>query len=163
MRMSSLVLDLKKVGKTERMLVGGKGVHLGELSKIQGIQVPDGFCVTTVGYQKSIEQNEMFKALIEKLTCLKVENQKQISQISREIRQIIMETDIPSDVVSEVVTYLARFGEKHAYAVRSSATAEDLPHASFAGQQDTYLNIIGKEPSWSISRNVGLLYLQIAL
>lgn len=145
MRMSSLVLDLKKVGKTERMLVGGKGVHLGELSKIQGIQVPDGFCVTTVGYQKSIEQNEMFKALIEKLTCLKVENQKQISQISREIRQIIMETDIPSDVVSEVVTYLARFGEKHAYAVRSSATAEDLPHASFAGQQDTYLNIIGKE------------------
>ena len=145
MRMSSLVLDLKKVGKTERMLVGGKGAHLGELSKISGIQVPDGFCVTTVGYQKSIEQNEMFKAFIEKLTCLKVENQKQISEISRKIRQIIMETDIPSDVVSEVVTYLARFGEKHAYAVRSSATAEDLPHASFAGQQDTYLNIIGKE------------------
>lgn len=143
--MSSLVLDLKKVGKTERMLVGGKGAHLGELSKISGIQVPDGFCVTTVGYQKSIEQNEMFKAFIEKLTCLKVENQKQISQISREIRQIIRETDIPSDVVSEVVTYLARFGEKHAYAVRSSAIAEDLPHASFAGQLDTYLNIIGKE------------------
>lgn len=145
MRMSSLVLDLKKVGKTERMLVGGKGVHLGKLSKIPGIQVPDGFCVTTVGYQKSIEQNEMFQALIDTLTCLKVENQKQISKISREIRQIIMETDIPSDVVSDVVTYLARFGEKHAYAVRSSATAEDLPHASFAGQQDTYLNIIGKE------------------
>ncbi|MFP3722940.1 phosphoenolpyruvate synthase [Niallia circulans] len=143
--MSSLVLDLKKVGKTERMLVGGKGVHLGKLSKIPGIQVPDGFCVTTVGYQKSIEQNEMFQALIDTLTCLKVENQKQISKISREIRQIIMETDIPSDVVSDVVTYLARFGEKHAYAVRSSATAEDLPHASFAGQQDTYLNIIGKE------------------
>ena len=91
MRMSSLVLDLKKVGKTERMLVGGKGVHLGELSKIQGIQVPDGFCVTTVGYQKSIEQNEMFKALIEKLTCLKVENQKQISEISMMICRISLE------------------------------------------------------------------------
>jgi rifampicin phosphotransferase len=145
MRMSSLVLDLKEVGKTEYMLVGGKGVNLGELSKIHGIQVPDGFCVTTAGYQKSIEHNETFQTLVEKLTCLKIENQKQISEISRKIRQIIMETDIPSDVVSEVVTYLARFGEKHAYAVRSSATAEDLPHASFAGQQDTYLNIIGKE------------------
>ncbi|MEZ2715089.1 phosphoenolpyruvate synthase [Niallia circulans] len=143
--MSSLVLDLKEVGKTEYMLVGGKGVNLGELSKIHGIQVPDGFCVTTAGYQKSIEHNETFQTLVEKLTCLKIENQKQISEISRKIRQIIMETDIPSDVVSEVVTYLARFGEKHAYAVRSSATAEDLPHASFAGQQDTYLNIIGKE------------------
>lgn len=145
MRMSSLVLDLKEVGKTEYMLVGGKGVNLGELSKIHGIQVPDGFCVTTAGYQKSIEHNETFQTLVEKLTCLKIENQKQISEISRKIRQIIMATDIPSDVVSEVVTYLARFGEKHAYAVRSSATAEDLPHASFAGQQDTYLNIIGKE------------------
>ncbi|MEK4651686.1 phosphoenolpyruvate synthase [Niallia sp. FSL W8-0954] len=143
--MSSLVLDLKEVGKTEYMLVGGKGVNLGELSKIHGIQVPDGFCVTTAGYQKSIEHNETFQTLVEKLTCLKIENQKQISEISRKIRQIIMATDIPSDVVSEVVTYLARFGEKHAYAVRSSATAEDLPHASFAGQQDTYLNIIGKE------------------
>lgn len=143
--MSSLVLDLKEVGKTEYMLVGGKGVNLGELSKIHGIQVPDGFCVTTAGYQKSIEHNETFQTLVEKLTCLKIENQKQISEISRKIRQIIMETDIPSDVVSEVVTYLARFGEKHAYAVRSSATAEDLPYASFAGQQDTYLNIIGKE------------------
>ncbi|MCP6412420.1 hypothetical protein NL483_28135, partial [Klebsiella pneumoniae] len=54
-----------------------------------------------------------------------------------------MEVDIPSDVVKAVAQYLSQFGEEHAYAVRSSATAEDLPHASFAGQQDTYLNIIG--------------------
>lgn len=141
--MSSFVLDLKEVGKTQLMLVGGKGVNLGELSKIQGIQVPEGFCVTTAGYQKTVEQNEMFQSLVEQLTCLKVEDRNQISEISSKIRQIIIETEIPSDVVSEVIDYLSYFGEKHAYAVRSSATAEDLPHASFAGQQDTYLNIIG--------------------
>ena len=64
-------------------------------------------------------------------------------EISRKIRQTIMEVEIPSDVVTAVTRYLSRFGEEQAYAVRSSATAEDLPHASFAGQQDTYLNIIG--------------------
>lgn len=143
--MSSLVLGLKEVGKTQLMLVGGKGLNLGELSKIQGIQVPEGFCVTTAGYQKAIEQNEAFRSLVEQLMCLRVENQNQIIEISRKIRQIIIETEIPSDVVSEVSDYLSQFGEKYAYAVRSSATAEDLPHASFAGQQDTYLNVIGKE------------------
>ncbi|AET60043.1 phosphoenolpyruvate synthase [Paenibacillus terrae HPL-003] len=118
-------------------------MNLGELSKIQGIQVPEGFCVTTVGYQKAIEQNETYHALLDRLTMLKVEDREQIGEISRKIRQIIMEVEIPSDVVKTVTHYLSQFGEEHAYAVRSSATAEDLPHASFAGQQDTYLNIIG--------------------
>ena len=56
-----------------------------------------------------------------------------------------MQVDIPSDVVKTVTHYLSQYGEEHAYAVRSSATAEDLPHASFAGQQDSFLNIIGKD------------------
>ena len=107
--------------------------------------MPEGFCVTTVGYQKAIEQNETFHALLDQLTMLKVEDRDQIGEISRKIRQIIMEVEIPSDVVKAVAHYLSQFGENMAYAVRSSATAEDLPHASFAGQQDTYLNIIGKE------------------
>ncbi|MGG0066263.1 phosphoenolpyruvate synthase [Bacillus subtilis] len=141
--MSSLVLGLHEIEKTQFSLVGGKGLHLGELSKIQGIQVPEGFCVTTVGYQKAIEQNETLQVLLDQLTMLKVEDRDQIGNISRKIRQIIMEVDIPSDVVKAVAHYLSQFGEEHAYAVRSSATAEDLPHASFAGQQDTYLNIIG--------------------
>ncbi|QOJ83738.1 phosphoenolpyruvate synthase [Bacillus subtilis] len=141
--MSSLVLGLHEIEKTQLSLVGGKGLHLGELSKIQGIQVPEGFCVTTVGYQKAIEQNETLQVLLDQLTMLKVEDRDQIGKISRKIRQIIMEVDIPSDVVKAVAQYLSQFGEEHAYAVRSSATAEDLPHASFAGQQDTYLNIIG--------------------
>ncbi|MGF9604042.1 phosphoenolpyruvate synthase [Bacillus subtilis] len=141
--MSSLVLGLHEIEKTQLSLVGGKGLHLGELSKIQGIQVPEGFCVTTAGYQKAIEQNETLQVLLDQLTMLKVEDRDQIGKISRKIRQIIMEVDIPSDVVKAVAHYLSQFGEEHAYAVRSSATAEDLPHASFAGQQDTYLNIIG--------------------
>lgn len=143
--MSSLVLGFQEMEKTQLLLVGGKGLNLGELSKIQGIQVPEGFCVTTVGYQKIIEQNEKYHDLLDRLTMLKVEDRDQIGEISRKIRQIIMEVEIPSDVVKAVTHYLSQFGDEHAYAVRSSATAEDLPHASFAGQQDTYLNIIGKE------------------
>ncbi|MEH7237689.1 phosphoenolpyruvate synthase [Bacillus sp. JJ1562] len=143
--MSSFVLGLQEIEKTQVLLVGGKGLKLGELSKIHGIQVPEGFCVTTVGYQKAIEQNETYHALLDQLTLLKVDDRDQISEISRKIRQIIMEVEIPSDVLKAVTHYLSQLGDEQAYAVRSSATAEDLPHASFAGQQDTYLNIIGKE------------------
>ncbi|MCM3238834.1 phosphoenolpyruvate synthase [Heyndrickxia oleronia] len=143
--MSSLVLDFQEIEKTQLSLVGGKGLNLGELSKIQGIQVPEGFCITTVGFQKAIEQNDAYHALLNQLKMLQVEDRAQIGEISRKIRQILLEVEIPSDVVKAVTHYLSQFGEEHAYAVRSSATAEDLPHASFAGQQDTYLNIIGKE------------------
>ncbi len=143
--MSSLAVDFQEIENNQLLLVGGKGLNLGELSKIHGIQVPEGFCITTVGFQKAIEQNETYHALLDQLTMLKVEDLDQISVISSKIRQIIMEVEIPSGVVKEVTHYLSLFGEEHAYAVRSSATAEDLPHASFAGQQDTYLNIIGKE------------------
>lgn len=143
--MNSLVLGFHEIEKTHLMLVGGKGLNLGELSKTEGIQVPTGFCITTVGYQKAIEHSETYYALLNQLSSIKAENRDQIGEISRKIRQIIMEVEIPSDVVKAVRLYLSQFGEEHAYAVRSSATAEDLPHASFAGQQDTYLNIIGVE------------------
>lgn len=143
--MSSIVLGFQEIGKSQLYLVGGKGLNLGELSKVDGIQVPEGFCITTAGYQKAIGQNETYHALLQQLTMLNADDRDQIGEISRKIRQTIIEADIPSDVVEAVTHYLSRFGEEHAYAVRSSATAEDLPHASFAGQQDTYLNIIGKE------------------
>lgn len=141
--MRSLVLDFQEMDKKQLGLVGGKGLHLGELSKIAGIRVPEGFCVTTIGYQRAIEQNETYQSMLNRLTMLSAEDRDQIVEISRKIRQTIMELEIPSDVVTAVTRYLSRFGEEQAYAVRSSATAEDLPHASFAGQQDTYLNIIG--------------------
>ncbi|HDX9524865.1 TPA: phosphoenolpyruvate synthase [Bacillus cereus] len=143
--MSSFVLDFQEIEKTQLFLVGGKGLNLGELSKIQGIQVPEGFCVTTVGYEKAVEQNEELQTLLQQLTKLKMEERAQIGEISKQIRETIMAVEIPVDVVEAVAHYLSRFGNEHAYAVRSSATAEDLPYASFAGQQDTYLNIIGEE------------------
>lgn len=143
--MNSLVLDFQEIDKNQLLLVGGKGLNLGELSKIPDIKVPEGFCITTEGFQKAIEQNESYHALLDQLTTLNVKNRDQISEISRKIRDIILEVAIPSEVVNAVSNYLSKFGEELAYAVRSSATAEDLPHASFAGQQDTYLNIIGKE------------------
>lgn len=143
--MKPYVLEFREIDKTQLLLVGGKGLNLGELSKIHGIQVQEGFCVTTEAYQKALEQNEAFHALLDQLTLLKVEDRDQIGEISRKIRQIIMGAEIPSDAVKAAAHYLSWFGDEHAYAVRSSATAEDLPHASFAGQQDTYLNIIGKE------------------
>ncbi|MGN7356712.1 phosphoenolpyruvate synthase [Paenibacillus sp. SAF-054] len=141
--MSSLVLDFHEIEKTQLFLVGGKGLNLGRLSKMEDIEVPGGFCVTTVGFQQAIEQNETYQALLHRLTMLKAEDRGQMSEISKEIRHIIMETEIPAAVVKAVTQYISQSGEEHAYAVRSSATAEDLPHASFAGQQDTYLNIIG--------------------
>ncbi|CAH1227829.1 rifamycin-inactivating phosphotransferase RphC [Paenibacillus allorhizoplanae] len=141
--MSSLVLGFQEMDKAQLLLVGGKGLNLGELSRIEGLQVPEGFSVTTVGYQRAIGHNESYHALLDRLTMLKVDDRDQIGEISKQIRQIIMDTEIPSDIVKAVSHYLSQFGDEHAYAIRSSATAEDLPHASFAGQQDTYLNIIG--------------------
>ncbi|HDR8117044.1 TPA: phosphoenolpyruvate synthase [Bacillus cereus] len=143
--MSSFVLDFQEIENTQLSLVGGKGLNLGELTNIQGIQVPEGFCVTTVGYEKAIEQNEELQTLLQQLTKLKMEERAQIGEMSKKIREVIMAVEIPTDVVEAVAHYLSRFGNEHAYAVRSSATAEDLPYASFAGQQDTYLNIIGEE------------------
>ncbi|WHY16872.1 phosphoenolpyruvate synthase [Paenibacillus sp. G2S3] len=143
--MNSLVIGFQEVEDTQLLLVGGKGLNLGLLSSIEGIKVPEGFCVTSVGYQQAIEQNEIYQALLDQLSMLTVEDREQIGEISKKIRQLIMEVEIPSDVVTAVTHYLSQLGDEHAYAVRSSATAEDLPHASFAGQQDTYLNIIGQQ------------------
>ncbi|HDR8449470.1 TPA: phosphoenolpyruvate synthase [Bacillus cereus] len=143
--MSSFVLDFQEIEKTQLFLVGGKGLNLGELSNIQGIQVPEGFCVTTVGYEQAIGKNGAFQTLLNQLAMLKIEERDRIDEISKQIREVIMAVEIPVDVVESVAHYLSHFGDEHAYAVRSSATAEDLPYASFAGQQDTYLNVIGKE------------------
>lgn len=143
--MSSFVLDFQEIEKTQLFLVGGKGLNLGELSNIQGIQVPEGFCVTTVGYEQAIGKNGAFQTLLNQLAMLKIEERDRIGEISKQIREVIMAVEIPVDVVELVAHYLSHFGDEHAYAVRSSATAEDLPYASFAGQQDTYLNVIGKE------------------
>lgn len=142
--MNSYVLEFQEIDKTKLMVVGGKGANLGELSRIVGIRVPEGFCVTTEAYQKIIGQAPEVNALLDQLSLLKVDERERIGKISGKIRRVIEEIAIPRDIEEEITRYLSKLGEKNAYAVRSSATAEDLPMTSFAGQQDTYLNIKGK-------------------
>ncbi len=142
---NSYVLGLQEIDKTKLMAIGGKGANLGELSRIEGIRVPDGFCVTTEAYKRIIDQSPEFNLLLGQLSLLEADDRQRIAEISVRIRQIIEAIAIPKDISEDITGFLSRLGEKDAYAVRSSATAEDLPTASFAGQQDTYLNIIGKE------------------
>ncbi|SHM19869.1 phosphoenolpyruvate synthase [Mucilaginibacter sp. OK098] len=139
------VLDFQEIDKSKLMLAGGKGANLGELSGIKGIRVPAGFCVTTDAYKKVTENNRELNGLLDELTHLKADERKNISEISAKIRTTIESAPISEDLAEEIAGYLTKFSEEDAFAVRSSATAEDLPTASFAGQQDTYLNIIGKE------------------
>ena len=143
--MNTYVICFQEIDRTKFMVVGGKGANLGELSRIKGIRVPEGFCVTTEAYKKITENNQELNSLLDELTRLKAEERENISEISAKIRMAIERIPISKDIAEEIAGYLTKFGEKDAFAVRSSATAEDLPTASFAGQQDTYLNIIGKE------------------
>jgi len=143
--MTSFVLGFKDVDKSKIEVVGGKGANLGELSRIEGVKVPAGFCVTTEVYKEIIENSEEFDLLMDQLVVLKANNTKDISETSAKIRKAIEEVAIPKGLDNEITRRLEHLGERNAYAVRSSATAEDLPTASFAGQQDTYLNITGKE------------------
>src|SRR6478672_8294855 len=142
--MSSYVIDFQNIDQTKSMLVGGKGANLGELSKIEGILVPDGFCISTVAFKAIIEKTHSIHELLDQLSPLKVDDRAQIREVSGEIRRVIEEIAIPGDIQEAIARHLSRLGEEDAYAVRSSATAEDLPTASFAGQQDTYLNILRK-------------------
>ncbi|NPV91044.1 MAG: phosphoenolpyruvate synthase [Firmicutes bacterium] len=144
-RTSTFVLGFQDIDKKKFMAVGGKGANLGELSKIEGIRVPDGFCISTEAFKRIIGATSSINELLDQLSLLKVEERDKIGELSGEIRRVIEGTAIPEDISEEITRQLSGLGEKKAYAVRSSATAEDLPTASFAGQQDTYLNIIGKE------------------
>src|SRR6266568_1655813 len=143
--MNTYVLCFQEIDRTKFMAVGGKGANLGELSRIKGIRVPEGFCVTTEAYKKITENNQELNSLLDELTRLRAEERENISEISAKIRMVIERIPISKDIAEEIAGYLTKFDEKDSFAVRSSATAEDLPTASFAGQQDTYLNIIGKE------------------
>ncbi|WP_337043256.1 phosphoenolpyruvate synthase [Emticicia sp. 17c] len=142
---TSFTFSFQAIDKTKLILVGGKGANLGELSHINGINVPEGFCISTEAYKMAVENNPSVNNLLKQLSYLKSDNRDKIIALSSEIRQNIESITIPQSIQDEVTHFLSIFGENTPYAVRSSATAEDLPTASFAGQQDTYLNIIGKQ------------------
>ncbi len=143
--MDAYVLGFQEIDTTKLALVGGKGTNLGELSRIEGIQVPQGFCVTTEAYKEIVGKNVELHSLLDQLSLLKADNREGISEISAKIRKLIEGIAVPKGIENEITRHLEQLGENNAYAVRSSATAEDLPIASFAGQQDTYLNILGKD------------------
>lgn len=143
--MKPYVLEFREIDKTKQMVVGGKGMNLGVCSRIDGILVPEGFCVTTEAFKRVIGENDELHQLLDQLAVQKVDARKRISEISRKIRDLIEGIEIDKGIEEDIDRCLLTFGFEHAYAVRSSATAEDLPFASFAGQQDTYLNIKGKD------------------
>ena len=126
-------------------MVGGKGANLGELTRIEGIHVPSGFCISTEAFKKVVGETSSIKALLDQLSLLTADKRDKIGELGREIRRVIEEIAIPQDISEEISRLISRLDGKNAWAVRSSATAEDLSMASAAGQQDTYLNIIGKE------------------
>ncbi|NUT37532.1 MAG: phosphoenolpyruvate synthase [Hamadaea sp.] len=137
------VVGLHEVDETQVAIVGGKGAHLGDLSRIDGIRVPAGFCVTTDAFRRVMAQAPAVDDLLARLSRLTPDDRDAIRTISAEIRRAVEETAVPDDVTAAITEALAHLGDRTACAVRSSATAEDLPTASFAGQQDTYLNVVG--------------------
>ncbi|WNI20513.1 rifamycin-inactivating phosphotransferase [Streptomyces sp. ITFR-16] len=137
------VWDLRDIDETQVAVVGGKGAHLGALSRIDGVRVPSGFCVTTEAFRRIMAEAPSVDDLLDQLASVNADDREAVRALSERIRRTIEETDLPGELAAAITGALARFGEDAAYAVRSSATAEDLPTASFAGQQDTYLNVVG--------------------
>jgi rifampicin phosphotransferase len=142
--MACYVLGFQEIDQTQVAVVGGKGAHLGELSKIEGIRVPAGYCVTTDAFQRITADAPGIDNRLDRLSLLKPEDRVSIRALSAEMRRTLEGIAIPDDLAAAITRPLARLGEHAAYAVRSSATAEDSPTASFAGQQDTYLNVVGR-------------------
>jgi pyruvate,water dikinase len=140
-RTGCYVLDLQELDRTQAGVAGGKGASLGELSRIEGIRVPAGFCVTTDAFRHATASS--IDDRLERLSRLRPDDHEGIRALGAELRRTVEAIAIPGDVATAITRALARFGEHGAYAVRSSATAEDLPTASFAGQHDTYLNVAG--------------------
>ena len=136
-----------EINKQDIPLVGGKGANLGELTQ-NGLEVPPGFCVTAGAYSYFIEASNLNGLIEEKIKNLDVEDSAALQKTSSEIRELIVSQPVPEDLKNEIKRAYEEFNEKIGIddvevAVRSSATAEDLPEASFAGQQDTYLHIRG--------------------
>jgi pyruvate,water dikinase len=144
------IIWLNELSRESIPLVGGKCAHLGEMIK-QGIPVPPGFAVTFRAYEEFLDKSGLRDKIGKILRETEKGKPEEYERVSREIRKLIEETPMPRDVENEIRSayreLCRRFNNQDdlAVAVRSSAAAEDLPDASFAGQQDTYLNVIGEE------------------
>jgi len=134
------IMWLKEVNKKSIALVGGKGANLGEM--FSKFPIPNGFCITVNAFDYFLKKNELQQTIFKLLKTIDVDDTKKLESVALKIRKTILAKELPSDLVVEIKKSYALLENKKV-AVRSSATAEDLPTASFAGQQDTYLNISG--------------------
>ncbi|OGM19636.1 phosphoenolpyruvate synthase [Candidatus Woesebacteria bacterium RIFCSPLOWO2_01_FULL_37_19] len=146
--MSSLSNTVKfnEIDKGDLASVGGKGANLGEMTKA-GFPVPNGFAVTVHAYETFIQKNEIFKKINDILDSIDVNKSDELDNASERIERLITTSAIPDEVAKDVIRAYKKLSgtfKKALVAVRSSATAEDLPGASFAGQQATFLNIRGE-------------------
>ncbi len=141
------VEKFEDLNKDDIGIAGGKGANLGELTQAK-IPVPPGFVVTAEAYNKFMNDTGIFSKIMNILNGIDVNETKGLQEAAEKIKRIIIGTDIPEDIIALITEayneLCQRIGNDDAYvAIRSSATAEDLPEASFAGQQDTFLNIKG--------------------
>lgn len=125
------------------VLAGGKGANLGELSRA-GFDVPGGFIITTAAYSLLLQSDGLQSKMQETLAWLQPDNLSSVTEMSRQVRDAFHHTPVPDPIKKEVLKAYRQLGGE-AVAVRSSATAEDLPEAAFAGQQDTFLNVLGEQ------------------
>ncbi|CDO23654.1 pyruvate, water dikinase [Mycolicibacterium mageritense DSM 44476 = CIP 104973] len=140
--MVAYTLDLDEIDRTSMPLVGGKGARLGELRRIGGIRVPDGFCVTTAAFGRFMAAVPSIGERLDALSGLTADDQSAVGELSAQVRHALEETVVPRDIAAAIRGALR---PQDAYAVRSSATAEDLAAASFAGQQDSFLDVAGAD------------------
>ena len=148
------VVWLEEVGKNDLSIVGGKGASLGEMINI-GVPVPGGFAVTAQAFRDFINRTGIAKRLFEALK-VDVNQESELHRAEKTAKKLIMDAKVPEDmekaIKSRYEELCKREGEQVFVAVRSSATAEDLPDASFAGQQDTFLNMRGAEDVFNAVR-----------
>ena len=141
-----LVADFKNLDKNDTELVGGKGANLAEISRA-GFPVPDGFVVTVESYDLFLNENDLIKKIYGILGTLDVNDPAQLEQASRKIQKIVLSSKVPDEVAKSTISNykkLSGFIKNSLVAVRSSATAEDMPGTSFAGQQVTFLDVQGE-------------------
>lgn len=138
------ILFFNEINKTMIPDVGGKGANLGEMSNHK-FPIPYGFVVTSYAYARNATEMKILKRLEDIEKNIDVNNIKELNKKSDELKKLILNTKMASDLQEKIIKAYDKLGKNVLVAVRSSATAEDLPGASFAGQQDTFLNVSGKE------------------
>lgn len=143
-RMSSRqIRDMQDLAEGDRPLVGGKASALGQLARLPGVAVPPGFCVTAEALAETLVRTSSATEAVTRLASLDPEDRESIARLSAQVRRSIAACVLPGELAAAVESALDRLGAQVPCAVRSSATAEDLPQASFAGQQESYLNVVG--------------------